>query len=446
MGVSVEIDAASALVVPGQQATRGIWLRNTGAIVDRFELDIVGDASTWANVDPPTINLLPGEERRGQIVFTPPRTSRIPQGPVPFALRVMSREDTAGSAVREATIDVAPFTQIAGEIVPRTSTGARAGRHELAVDNLGNKPELVSISASDPDRLLRFRISPANPTLLPGTATFIALQAKPRKTFVQGPNKTIPFQVTASPSDGEALTLSGTLVQKALLPRWFFKAVAFAAIGCVALVALWLTVLKPTVQSTAEAVAADHTDELAKAIEDATAKSDQASSDAGSAQQDASSAKKDARDAKQSAADAKAGGGANLDPAEATDFRVTTEAAPAGGFVDTQYAVPDKHTVWISDLVLQNPAGDSGTLRIQRGDDVLLEFGLQNFRDLDYHFIQPAMFAPSEPIVVSVDCANDGQRTCSPSVYFGGQSIPDPKGGDPASGGAVSDSTQAGGD
>src|SRR5580765_528628 len=43
MGVSVEIDGASTPVVPGQQAARGIWLRNTGAIVDQFELDVVGE-------------------------------------------------------------------------------------------------------------------------------------------------------------------------------------------------------------------------------------------------------------------------------------------------------------------------------------------------------------------------------------------------------------------
>jgi hypothetical protein len=427
MGVSVEIDGVATPVVPGQRATRGVWLRNTGAIVDQFELDIVGEASTWANVEPATVNLLPGEEQRAQIVFAPPRSSRVSEGPVSFALRVMSREDTAGSAVHESIVDVAPYTQIAGELVPRTSTGSRTGRHELALDNLGNKPELVSVSASDQDRLLRLRVAPANPMLSPGTATFIRVQARPKRRFVSGPDKTIPFEVTATPSEGDSISLPATMVQTALLPKWFFKAVVLAAVAAVALVVLWLAVLKPTVESTAQAVAEDHTQELAQAIEDANAKSDQASSDAGAAQQDAQSAQQAADDAQQAANDVAAGGqgGANLDPAEATDFRVTTDVEPAGGFVDTPYQIPAKRTVWISDLVLQNPDGDTGTLRVQRGDDVLLVFGLQNFRDLDYHFIQPAKFDPSAPIVVSVDCKNNQQKKCTPSVYFGGQSIPD---------------------
>ena len=433
MGVSVAIDGATAAVVPGQRATRRVWLRNTGAIVDQFELDIVGDASSWSVVEPSTVNLLPGQEHHAQIVFAPPRSSRVSEGPVSFALRVMSREDTAGSVVHESSVDVAPYTQVAGELVPRTSTGSRTGRHELALDNLGNRPELVSISAADQDRLLTFRISPANPTLLPGTATFISIRARPKRTFVIGANKTIPFDVIATPRDADPVALPGSMVQRALLPKWFFRAVVLAAVAAVLLAGLWLTVLKPTVESTAQAVAEDKTEELAKAIEDATAKSDRASSDAGAAQEDAQSAQKAAGSAAQAADDAASG--ANLDPAEATDFRVTTEVSPSGGFVDTPYDVAEKHTVWVSDLVLQNPDGDSGTLRIQRGEDVLLVFGLENFRDLDYHFIQPAKFDPSAPIVVSVDCTNKWQQKCTPSVYFSGQSIPDKKpGGDQASG------------
>jgi hypothetical protein len=71
-------------------------------------------------------------------------------------------------------------------------------------------------------------------------------------------------------------------------------------------------------------------------------------------------------------------------------------------------------------MLLQNPDGDTGTLRIQRGDDVLLAFGLENFRDLDYHFIQPVRFTEDEPVVVSVDCRNTTPDDCTPAVYFSG--------------------------
>jgi hypothetical protein len=117
----------------------------------------------------------------------------------------------------------------------------------------------------------------------------------------------------------------------------------------------------------------------------------------------------------------------SLNPADAVDGRVELSAPPSGT-ARKPFAQTTKKTLWISDLVLQNPEGADGTIRIQRGNDVLLVFGLQNFRDLDYHFIQPASFTAGDPFVVSVRCANQaGAGACRPSVYFTGQLLKPPK-------------------
>ncbi|MDQ3029804.1 MAG: hypothetical protein M3R09_07225 [Actinomycetota bacterium] len=81
--------------------------------------------------------------------------------------------------------------------------------------------------------------------------------------------------------------------------------------------------------------------------------------------------------------------------------------------------------------MLQNPFGDSGILRIIRevsreGEDpeqtVLLEVGLNNFRDLDYHFVQPLRFQPGETIVLAVNCQTPPPRArCTPSASFSGR-------------------------
>jgi hypothetical protein len=428
MGVSVVMDPVGAPVVPGQRATTNIRIRNTGAVVDQFVLDVVGEAATWSHVEPSSVNLLPGEEQVAQVVFEPPRSTRLPEGPAAYALRVMSREDTAGSAVHEAVVDIAPYSQVVGELLPRTSTGRRSGRHQLALDNLGNHPELISVTASDPDLKLRFDLDPVNVTIDPGTATFVKVRVKPKRTFVKGPNQSIPFQVAAASTETEPLVLPGAMVQTSILPPWIFKALALAVIAAIALVALWYTVLRPTVQSTAEAAAEDHTKELADAIKSATDQANQAQEDAASAQDDATEAKKDAKQADQTSTKAdgkitkiaKARGVTTFDDTKAVDYRVPTDA-PAGGTGRDQVDLPAKKVTWISDIILQNPRGNTGTLRIQRGDNVLLTFGLENFRDLDYHFIQPAQFTKENPIVVTVDCGSDTGR-CTPSVYFSGQS------------------------
>ncbi len=437
MGVAVVLERPEGPVSPGAETSTDIRIRNTGAVVDQFELDVVGDASSWAHVEPASVNLMPGEEGSARLVFAPPRSSQVVAGPVPFALRVMSREDTGGSSIEEAIIEVGSFSQVAADIVPRTSSGRFAGRHELALDNLGNHPELTSVTAMDPDRLLTFRVQPANLTVDPGTATFVKIKAKPKKSFWLGPNKTIPFQVMVTAEESEPTVVQGSVLQQAILPAWTFKALAFLIVIAIALAALWFAFLKPAVESTAQAVAEDHSEEMVAAAEEANeiaeqanAQAEQAAEDAAAAEKAADKSTKETKEVKEIVED---GGGTNgtatLDTARATDFRITTSSAPGSGFQQFENDVPDGKVLWISDLVLQNPAGDTGTLRILRGDDVLFEFGLENFRDLDYHLIQPVGFTDADSVVVSVACRNDSDA-CTPSVYFTGRMTDEPEEGD----------------
>ena len=54
---------------------------------------------------------------------------------------------------------------------------------------------------------------------------------------------------------------------------------------------------------------------------------------------------------------------------------------------------------------------------------ILFEIGLQNFRDLDYHFVSPVRFATGEDPVLEVVCAAAGPpaaQPCSAAAYLGG--------------------------
>lgn len=439
MGVAVVMQRPEIPVQPGGESTVDVRIRNTGPIVDQFELDLVGEAATWAHVEPGSVNLMPGEESTAQIVFTPPRSSRVAEGLVSFALRVMSREDTDGSAVQESVVPIGPYSQVVGEILPRTSTGSRVGRHELALDNLGNHPELITIAVSDPDLKLRFRIEPVNVTIEPGTAIFVRIQARPKRTFLRGPNVTIPFGVTATPAGTDPVVLPAAMLQHSLLPPWILKALALLIAIALALVILWFAVLRPAVESTATNAAQKETARLDKKLDDTAAKADDAQAKTSAAGDSAAAAEKQATsaatDAKDAAADAKSadktagkvqdsvinGGGstATLDETAAIDRNIPAPT-PAGATKTFTFDHPAKKVVWVSDLVLQNPSGDSGSIEIRRGSTVLLTFGLENFRDVDYHFVQPAEFTTDEPFTVAVDCTN-ATGACSPAVYLSGQ-------------------------
>jgi hypothetical protein len=439
MGAAVVFDAPRADVEPGSDVRIGVRVRNTGQVVDQFQLDVLGDAG-WITVSPASINLLPGEEAAATIVCAPPRAPKVPAGEVTFALRVLSHEDTAGSVIEEATVTVGRYTEISAELVPRTSRGCRTGRHELAVDNLGNHPTVVEILPTDPDALLDFRVERAVITTDPGTATFVRIQARPRKRFLRGQNKTVPFQVSVVPEGNPPVVTTGTMLQEAVLPKWLLVAGVAAIAGIVALGILWFTLVRPEVRSTAREAARQENQQLAASVSAVAAKADEAAAGAEEAKAAAGvgsgSGSSDGSSSDGSSSD---GGGPGSteqprNPAEAafapsaTDLRVTTEAAPGtpGEFATFTNEPEEGKLYWISDLVLQNPRGDSGILQVRRGDDVLFEVGLDNFRDLDYHFIQPVRFSHDAPIVVAVDCRNPGTTTCTPSVYFTGQELTEP--------------------
>ena len=82
------------------------------------------------------------------------------------------------------------------------------------------------------------------------------------------------------------------------------------------------------------------------------------------------------------------------------------------------YAVPEGQSLLVTDLILENPEGNSGTMTIGRGDTPLLEVRLDNFRDLDYHFVSPIVFGPGESLVVRASCPD--AASCSPALYYVG--------------------------
>jgi hypothetical protein len=451
MSVAVGLAETTLTVAAGETVGCTVRVRNTAEVVDQFTLDVVGDAASWAEIEPKTMNLLPGTEEEARVTFKPPRSSAVPAGEVAFGIRVRGQEDPQGSVVEEGTVTVAPFVEVAADLVPRTSTGRRSGTHQLVVDNTGNTETTVEILPADPDRLLDFRVRPAAPVLRPGTATFVQLRVRPKKRFLLGPDKNLPFQVAVTRPAAEPITSDGMLVQRSLLPAWSPKLVLVVIAATVAVLALWFAVLKPTVQSTAKQAAKVQTEELSQEVAEVRTQASEAAEKAdkvdqavngtspspspsagasGSASPSPSGSPRASRSPSPSPRPAgREGAGTleNADPETAADFRVATNAAPTSNdFALSSYRPADGRVLWVTDIVLQNPHGDAGVLQVRRGGTVLLETGLNNFRDLDYHFVQPLRFTADQPVIVAVRCTNPGTTACTPAAYFAGQLVAAP--------------------
>ncbi|KAA2258801.1 hypothetical protein F0L68_23550 [Solihabitans fulvus] len=426
MGVTTSLESSSLVVNPGEQTTCAVQIRNTGSVVDQFSVDVVGGAESWAEVQPPAMNLMPGDTGTAVVRFAPPRTSEVAAGPMPFGVRVRSREDPGGSVVEEGIVDVTAFTDLRLELSPVTTHGRSSTRHEIVVENAGNHPLPVELVAGDPEERLRFRVQHPALTVEPGTAAFVGLKIRPDKRFLKGPERKHTFQVTAVHSAGPPEAVEGTFVQRQLLPKWLLPAlIALLALVILAVV-LWFTVLKPAVKSAARDAAAAQVSPVA--------------SDANAAKDVAQSAAKKADDAKAAATNpakpsngngsgtgsGQPGDGTDTSAWKPVDFRIASDAPrtsdPAAFTTFVQDpAPPDGKSMAVTDILLQNPYGDGGVIRLMRGDKVLLEVGLNNFRDLDYHLVQPWLFTPGQKLVMAVSCQTPASGNCHPAVSFSGR-------------------------
>ena len=414
VGASVTLSVPSVAVQPGGEATIDLRLRNTGTVVDEFSLSVLGDAAGWATVEPPTVSLFPGAEETARIIFRPPRSSSVPAGPMPFGLHARSREDAAGSTVEEGVVEVGPFLEPFAELIPRTSRGSRSASHDVAIDNRGNVQLNAELEAADADRLLGFDVKPPGIVVDPGMAGFAKVEVKPQKRFWRGTPKTRPFQLVVRPEGAAPVTLDGALLQEAMLPPWFFRALMALLALAILLIVLWLGVLKPSIESAASEAVASPLGELRDDVNDALADAGLPTMGPGDG-----------------------GGGESPSPSPSTDpgtsgdpgASPTPAATPAGPFIPglgnpvdgrlrQNDTITTTGTLFITDLVFSNPNGREGAIVLQRDGTALFELRLENFRDLDFHFVTPIILTADSTLSLSVTCTSDGP--CDPAVLYSG--------------------------
>jgi hypothetical protein len=373
VGASARLENNALSVEPGAAAVVRIKIQNTGQVVDEFTFQVLGDAAAWAAVAPATIPLFPGRDEIATVTFRPPRTPEVAAGPVHFGVRVVSREDPQGSVVEEGVLTVGAFADSAAELVPKNSRGSRSALHEVAVDNRGNGQMQVALSATDKDKLLNFNINPASLVVAPGTVGFARLKVQPRQTFFRGSPKSRQFQVGVQPAGQPPIVLDGTMVQGPLLAPWMIPVALGVLAAVVVLALLWFLAVKPGIESVARAAVATP-----------------------------------------SASGGSNPGGGGHSPSTGGSTPTPTGSGSGGGIDFSQrlapasgptYKSPASTTLYITDLVFNNPAGESGNISLNRDGVALLVENMNNFRDLDYHFVTPIQVNAGSTIQLAGSCS-----------------------------------------
>ena len=413
MGVVLRLTGTEPAVEPGSTVKVPITVRNTGSVVDRVTFTAVGEAAPWVTFVPESVSLFPGTEGAAEAVFSLPRLSTVPAGPVPFGIRAASGEDPAGSVVEEGVLQVGAFSDITLELVPQVASGRRLARSRLAIDNRSNTVYSAELGGSDRSGALTAAFSPASVTVAPGAAEFVKVRLVPARPFWRGPAVSHPYRVSlTAPPDGvhpAETHVDGSVLQEAMLPRWLVPLVAAVAALAVLAVVLWFAFLRPQIKS---AASREVRNQLASAGIAPAGGNPGGGSPAGTP-----------------SGAGGGGGGGGTSPTTAVAVVASGPVAGSGGLTvngskhasgngtTTVYTVPSGRTLQVTDLLVQNAAGDSGTFSVERDGQVLMQWAMANFRDLDYHWIAPTVFGPGTQLQISVSGCSGA---CRPGIYYAG--------------------------
>jgi hypothetical protein len=213
MPAAVSILTPLVTAAPGGAGVAQVLIRNTGTVVDQFAINLVGDASAWARPVPPAISLFPGADQTVEIHFSPPRSSAVVAGTVPYGVRVTSQEDTEFSVVEEGAVSISGFAAIEARVVPRTSEGKRSAVHRLEITNIGNSVVTADLSASDPDELLAIDIEPPTIEVQPGATEIAKVKVAAKKSQKGRGSRRMPFNVFVEPG-GPMVQVDANFEQK----------------------------------------------------------------------------------------------------------------------------------------------------------------------------------------------------------------------------------------
>jgi hypothetical protein len=209
-------------------------------------------------------------------------------------------------------------------------------------------------------------------------------------------------------------------LQEAAIPAWVGKATALVVLAAIALTALWFTVLKPVVRDAATGAA----NQALNAAGIPTGGSAGGSGGGGGGGASPSGSP--------SGSGQSAGGGSSASSSPSVSAPTTpagpTAPAPVAFAIDLKAngsLNAGTHQVYtVTDLVLQNPNGDTGSLTITRGGSTLITTRMENFRDYDLHFVTAITVGTGQSLDVTVTCDKPGQgkTACTPAVLVSGMS------------------------
>jgi hypothetical protein len=211
----VGLPAEARAVEAGAEAVVDVEVRNTGTIVDAFDVEVTGPDAAWITPDPAQLRLFPRSSGMVRLRLAPPRDPLVAAGAHEYSIRVTSATDPRVGAEERGQVDVAAFRELTARLVPTRAEAVTSTEHRLEVVNRGNVPVEVRFAPSDPDEALQFELRPPPPYRLgPGGTGVVQVVVTARRPLAEPQSRSWPFRVAVEASGAPAVAVDGVMVQE----------------------------------------------------------------------------------------------------------------------------------------------------------------------------------------------------------------------------------------
>lgn len=383
-------------VAPGGSMVARLTVRNLGTASGSFSITPLGLPATFATVTPAVVTLFPSEQASVDVELRPPLSPTTTAGLTSLAVRIVPHENPDFVALAETGIEIAEFIEQRMNIVQPVLRGRRRADFEVTIENNGNRAASLRLHYLEPTGRTEAAFDPPSLVVEPGTMGLAVVRVRSLSFRRQRTARAIPFRVQASDTGVTALDVSGTFVHTPLLPERLLLG-ALGALGALGIVSLlWFAVVKGAVTDTAR--------EAVRGLVPAGS-----TGGTGTVAPSGSSS-----------------GAPSVAAGELVSGRLTSTPAP-GETQSASFTVPDGLELRITDIVLQNPQLDLGTVSISRDGQVLLAYSLENvFADAVTSFATPITIPEGGDLIVSITCDAVGDpeaEACAAAVTFSGTLI-----------------------
>ncbi len=387
-------------VTPGTTAVLQLTIVNLADATDSFVLTPIGMAAGWTTLRPANVTLFGGTQQVVEVEVAPPMLPSTTAGPTALSIRVVSNRDPDADTSAETTLVVGESFDRRLDVLTPALRGMRTATYDMMVENRGNTLASCRMHLVDPTGRLEGEFDPPAAGVEPGASTLVRMKVRTHGLQWQRHPRTIPFRIEADQPGSPTASAPATFVQSPVIAENLLGRLVAAGAALVVLGIAWVALVKPAIDDAAQ-----------RAVDKAVPT------------QSTTDGSVDVSNPQDTTATTVANGGGALDGTIANI--PLPVSVPQGQTGTNAYTVPSGKTLRITDIIVQDPEKNQGTLVLSKGTTTLFTYSLTNMFgvDVDQPLRTPLELQSGEQLVVTVTCTGVGDLTgtaCNPSVLVSG--------------------------